>query len=725
MIRIRRPSFSRLFRDSYVYAYGLAITLAKKSYFYLSKLEIYPKPSESKKQGVRQLTIWTFRVFALLILPYTLLRNLLRRRNISRLKLGSDFDSYRICYNPREQIYLFFGPIDWSFRYQRPQSLASELANIGSTSIYVNPTVFKSVHNIEYRLEIKTNVFILSIGTNEIGKDLYLGVDPLSDTLAYPLARAIEHFVATRFGLSSVLIVQQPGWWPLIKYLQGNKLVFDCMDLHSGFREIGQNVIENETNLIESADRIVVSSHYLFESLPTTQQHKAAIIRNGVDLNRFPFRQNRNEHITGKKTVGYYGAIAEWFDAELIAFLAESNPDVNFELIGSVTSTHVRKALSGARNVIFIGEVPIEELSERTNHWNVGIIPFLLSDLIRATNPVKMYEYAHLGLPIVATEIPEVVLASADCDGIYVGKDREEFDLLLKSSLLVSQDVGLVLNAWAIENSWKHRAADFKLWIEKEPRISLVILMWNHGAMTLRCLKSVLQRSDYNNLEVIIVDNGSDLCETHIIENYVDNLESKRVLLVRNKENYGFAGGNNVGIKLATGEFIVVLNNDTEVSPGWIWRSLKHFYRNPKLGLLGPSTDNCGNEARITIRGKKEDWFSEVVPRFNFRNPKIFPNKTLAFFCTFIKRDVLSSVGLISEEYGKGYFEDDDYCRRTEKFGFEIAIARDVFVHHEMSASFDVLNSDIKEGLFRENLQKYELKWGNWRPHTYSMDEDQ
>jgi GT2 family glycosyltransferase len=91
----------------------------------------------------------------------------------------------------------------------------------------------------------------------------------------------------------------------------------------------------------------------------------------------------------------------------------------------------------------------------------------------------------------------------------------------------------------------------------------------------------------------------------------------------------------------------------------------------------------------------------------------------------FIPRSVLDEVGFISEEFGKGYFEDDDYCRRVEAAGYEISIARDIFVYHQMSASFDLLGDLAKTELFKKNKAIYESKWGQWMPHTFKLDEDQ
>jgi GT2 family glycosyltransferase len=76
-------------------------------------------------------------------------------------------------------------------------------------------------------------------------------------------------------------------------------------------------------------------------------------------------------------------------------------------------------------------------------------------------------------------------------------------------------------------------------------------------------------------------------------------------------------------------------------------------------------------------------------------------------------------VGGLDEQFGMGFFEDDDYCRRVEQAGYAIACAEDVFVHHHLSASFDQLKAAAKQALFEKNRALYEAKWGAWSPHRY------
>jgi GT2 family glycosyltransferase len=330
-----------------------------------------------------------------------------------------------------------------------------------------------------------------------------------------------------------------------------------------------------------------------------------------------------------------------------------------------------------------------------------------------------------MGIPTVATGIPEVAMVSDQINGIFTSNTFEEFSENLFAAIELSDSDREELIAWGRNQDWTHRAAEIIEASRRLPKVSVIVLMWNQGLMTLRCLQSILQRSDYENLEIILVDNDSKQEESLLVTSWLDRNPRNNIQYIRNSMNLGFAGGNNVGLKAATGDYLVILNNDTEVSPGWIWRSLKHFYRNSNLGLLGPSTNNCGNEAKIALRRNEADWLSEVISRFNFRVPHMIEAETVAFFCVFIPRSTFERVGMISEEYGRGYFEDDDYCRRVQALGYEIGIARDIFVYHKMGASFDLLDNSEKNHLFKENKAKYEANWGKWVPHTYAFDADQ
>ena len=620
--------------------------------------------------------------------------------------------------------FVFLGPIDWEYRKQRPQNLAISLNEIGKDIFYINPTImYHTKRDIELKFKKFDGVSVGTFYSNYHRKSYYVGVKPIPKELESEFAGLIEQAIALFANFSTTVIIQQPGWWSLARHLVGNHMVFDCMDLHSGFELIANEVIDLENEIDTTVDQIIVSSKFLHSTKEIKHAEKTSCIRNGVHFSHFPFLEHPKN--SGQIVVGYFGALAEWFDTDLIAGLALKNPEIRFEIIGLVSDSRIVSGLQEHSNIVFLGEVPNAVLPSYIAEWRAGLIPFKLLPLILATNPVKMYEYAASGLPVLATDIPEVRMVSEHLNGVYVSSNTETFQKNLEVAIQLPVSDRLKLREWSQNQSWKHRAEDFLQSIENNPKVSVIVLMWNQGLLTLNCLKSIYERSDYKNLEVILVDNGSDLKESEIVTNWIKAYNLSQTIYIRNEENLGFAAGNNVGLALATGDLIVVLNNDTEVTPGWIWRSIKHFAINPRLGLLGPSTNNCGNEARVILRNEEENWLQEVIPRFGLRQTRAIPATTVAFFCVFISRAVLNEVGLISEEFGRGYFEDDDYCRRVEEAGYEISIARDIFIYHRMSASFDLLGDSAKAELFKTNKAIYESKWGRWIPHTYTFDEDQ
>ena len=157
---------------------------------------------------------------------------------------------------------------------------------------------------------------------------------------------------------------------------------------------------------------------------------------------------------THKHVIGYYGAIADWFDTELLEYLATKLPDCQFVLIGHTFGSDIRK-LSQFSNVEFLGERPYSELPKYLHLFDVCIIPFKLSPLIKATHPVKIYEYFSSGKPVVSTYLPELIPMADLC---YLATDHEDF--LKKLNIALNENNPDVIKKrinFASENTWQHR----------------------------------------------------------------------------------------------------------------------------------------------------------------------------------------------------------------------------------------------------------------------------
>src|SRR5690606_36088756 len=239
-------------------------------------------------------------------------------------------------------------------------------------------------------------------------------------------------------------------------------------------------------------------------------------------------------------------------------------------------------------------------------------------------------------------------------------------------------DLAGARRAFAATQTWAHRAGEFDAALATlaEPKVSVVVLAYNNLALTQACLASIEAHSGYRNLEVIVVDNASSDGTADWLRDWADAPSAagheRRILL--NESNLGFSGGNNVGLRAATGDFLVLLNNDTYVTPGWV-RGLRHHLReDPGLGLVGPVTDNAGNGARI--ERAQDAWPAGIRAAGGYRRAhpgERYPWRPAACFGGALRRDTFGRGGGMDEGIGVACCEGGDYCRRVEQARLRVA----------------------------------------------------
>ena len=169
---------------------------------------------------------------------------------------------------------------------------------------------------------------------------------------------------------------------------------------------------------------------------------------------------------------------------------------------------------------------------------------------------------------------------------------------------------------------------------------------------------------------------------------------------------------------MARGDLLVLLNNDTVVTPGWL-RRLARWLEDPAIGLVGPVTNWAGNEARIAADySDLAGLHAFAADRGRRHARRGFDIEMLAMYCLAMRRDVFERVGELDERFEVGLFEDDDYARRVHGLGLRIVCAEDTFVHHVGRASFGTLAARRYKALFARNRARFEAKWGGpWMGH--------
>ncbi len=348
--------------------------------------------------------------------------------------------------------------IAWTYRRQRPQQLAEALARAGRRVFYGS---LAGEDEPEEPAGVAPGVALLPIP----------GVrreDPADRRLAEPsLGRAMAGIEAarSRFGMTdAVVLVESPFWAPLALALRerfGGTLVYDCLDAHEAFGKNRPGVFaEAETALARAADLVTATSEPLRRRLEE-RGAPARLLPNACDLERFaavppPARRD------GALTVGYVGAVDEWFDMPLLDALAARRPEWRFEIVGGIEDAAARPVRRG--NVRFRGERPYAEMPDWHARFDVEIIPFRLSPLTHATDPVKLYEAAACARPVVATGM-ESLRPFADRGLVRLADGAEEFAREIEAAAAGAAESGPRLRAFAVENTWDARAAELERWL--------------------------------------------------------------------------------------------------------------------------------------------------------------------------------------------------------------------------------------------------------------------
>lgn len=612
-----------------------------------------------------------------------------------------------------------FAVIDWHFRIQRPQHIARSLTEQGHRVFYFS-NHFVDASAPGYQIEkIPGTDELYQIKLHVKGApEIYF--NPPSDAALTMLTKSVAKLIRDFNALSSISIVQHAYWYPLVKRLPNSYRVYDCMDHHEGFGNVPAKLIDIEKEMLCGCDIVTVTSSWL-EDFARSYNQNVALVRNAAEYSHFVTRpEDVFKDDNGRRIIGYYGAIAEWFDIDLVRTIARAYPDCLILLVGNDT-IEAQKALADLANVKFTGEVPYAALPFYLHAFDVCLLPFKVTPLTLATNPVKVYEYLAAGKPVVCVDLPEVGQFG---NLVSRASSTDDFVALVGASLqesgVLAEQKSAERRRFASEQTWSHRGAELATALKtiQMPRVSVIILTFNNLDLTQACLNSVLECSDYPNLEIIVVDNASSDGTPEYLEDL--SLRHQNVRIVLNQENLGFAAGNNAGLSVATGDYMVLLNNDTVVTQGWVMTLLRHFQVNPHLGLLGPVTNNIGNEARIETRYTDIAHMPAEALSYTLAHMgELYSMQNAAFFCAMFPRSTYERCGPISEEYGRGFFEDDDYCRKVHSAGLSIACADDVFVHHHLSASFNKLKEAERRALFEQNKAIYEKKWGPWTPHVH------
>jgi len=216
------------------------------------------------------------------------------------------------------------------------------------------------------------------------------------------------------------------------------------------------------------------------------------------------------------------------------------------------------------------------------------------------------------------------------------------------------------------------------------PKVFVIVLNWDGMVDTLACLSS-LRKCNYDNKEVVVVDNGSSDHSAEIIQ-----ARFPEVHIIHNMTNEGFCKGNNIGIRYALdnkAEYVWLLNNDTEVESSTLSKLVENAEESTEIGLVSPVLCYFEDKTKVQFSGSYIDLktFEIHYPECKESPDAIFqtgPNVILWGTALLIKRTVIENIGLLDERFF-AYWEDTDYSIRSIKGGFRNVVCKDARIYHK------------------------------------------
>ncbi|BAY62450.1 type 11 methyltransferase [Calothrix brevissima NIES-22] len=227
--------------------------------------------------------------------------------------------------------------------------------------------------------------------------------------------------------------------------------------------------------------------------------------------------------------------------------------------------------------------------------------------------------------------------------------------------------------------------------------LTVDVIVCVHNALddVKNCLQSVVRYSSMP-YSIIIVDDGSNAETCQYLAEFAI---TQGATLIRNEVAKGYTFAANQGLKKSKADYVILLNSDTIVTPKWLDRIVACGESDPKIGLIGPLS-NTASWQSIPEISENGDWAENKLPlgmTVSYMGKlvadysrRLYPRiPFLNGFCLAIKRRAIASLGYFDEQtFGAGYGEENDYCLRAKKAGWELAIADDTYIYHSQSRSY-------------------------------------
>ncbi|MBM4341609.1 MAG: methyltransferase domain-containing protein, partial [Deltaproteobacteria bacterium] len=345
----------------------------------------------------------------------------------------------------KQGIVIYPPTIDWNHTlFQRPHHIMLGLARKGFTVIFCTPNQIDSLRSDFVSLE--ENLFLCK------NSDALLNLSGRRDLILY---------------------ISNTMHKPLVEKLKPAKVIYDYIDELEVFGNYDPGMVVAHEELLRNANLVLVTAERLWREVQHIRRN-AILCPNAVDYWHFASAQLigprpldfERRGLTSRPIIGYYGALAEWIDYDLLAKAAMQRPNYDFVLIGLDYDGSLHKStVTAIPNVHYLGPKEYIELPQYLRYFDVGIIPFKLNKITHSTSPLKLFEYMSALKPVVTTAMDE--LKKYSC--ILIAHDSDEFVNLLDKAITLKTSMTYLesLRQEALENTWDRRVEMITRWIRQ------------------------------------------------------------------------------------------------------------------------------------------------------------------------------------------------------------------------------------------------------------------
>ncbi|MEY6549888.1 methyltransferase domain-containing protein [Bacillus cereus] len=340
--------------------------------------------------------------------------------------------------------------------WQRPQQLAEQFTNKGYRVIYINNKSATVQTNEQSETISFCNYFLNAQKQNGISILDRIDYIEDSDQNKKFIQNEFLRQLAVFFGGGKTRVISYlPDFHTSLAQIKNQyniEIYYECVDEITGFHS-NKAILTKEKDFLKLVDGVIVTSKTLFVH-KSRQNNKCILIPNAVNFDDFSqdFPCPADLYNLSGPIVGYVGAIANWFDQELVCKLAQNNPEWNIILVGTVY-VNIDK-MNNYNNIHILGRKEYSQIPAFMKHFDVGIIPFKTNDLIINTNPIKFFEYLAAGIDTIATPMPELI----DEPYCHLAHSAEEFENIIQHLLKEKRQKDC--NHYLQHHTWEKRIED-------------------------------------------------------------------------------------------------------------------------------------------------------------------------------------------------------------------------------------------------------------------------